>query len=82
VPELQQLPPVGVLVVHGIGAQTPGEALGKLWSGLHRAFPDLPEGPRQAEPFTIRHPDTSSERSVRFYEVHWADLLTGDSRRL
>lgn len=67
---------IGVLVVHGIGAQEPGETLGKLLAGLRRVAPDaLPGAPTDgAEVRLCRQP-------VRFYEVYWADLLKGDITR-
>lgn len=34
-------PAIAVLVVHGIGAQKPGEALGKLIAGLSRVERDF-----------------------------------------
>ena len=62
--------PVGVVVVHGIGAQQPGETLAKL-KGLRRVFPHMPEKPVTGEPVAL------GARSVSFYEVYWADLLMG-----
>jgi hypothetical protein len=70
--EVRQQAPVGVLVVHGIGAQQPGETLAKLWNGLRRVFPEMPEKPATGEPVAL------GGRSVRFYEVYWADLLMGE----
>ena len=70
--EVRQPAPVGVLVVHGIGAQQPGETLAKLWNGLRRVFPEMPEKPATGEPVAL------DARSVRFYEVYWADLLMGE----
>jgi hypothetical protein len=68
-PEGGQGLPVGVLVVHGIGAQEPGETLAKLENGLRRVLAEMPATLRQGEPVTL------CGRSVRFYEVYWADLL-------
>ena len=70
--EAEQRPPVGVLVVHGIGAQEPGETLAKLESGLRRVLPEMPETLEEGEAVTL------GGRSVRFYEVYWADLLKGE----
>jgi hypothetical protein len=61
---------IGVLVVHGIGAQKPGEAVGKLIAGLSRIDPDFASGT-----------PTLGGRLVRLYEVYWADLLMGASTR-
>jgi hypothetical protein len=70
--EVRQPVPAGVLVVHGIGAQQPGETFAKLWNGLHRVFPETPEKPAAGEPVAL------GARPVRFYEVYWADLLKGE----
>jgi len=70
--EVAQPAPVGVLVVHGIGAQQRGETLAKLWNGLRRVFPQMPAKPVEGEPVVL------GARTVRFYEVYWADLLTGE----
>jgi hypothetical protein len=64
--------PVGVLVIHGIGEQEPGDTLAKLWHGLRRIFPQMAEKPAAGEPVTL------GGRPVRFYEVYWADLLMGE----
>lgn len=65
----------GILVVHGVGAQAPGETVRKLLKGLQRVAgaraPDAPgAGPVTAEIAGI---------PLRLYEVHWADLLQGRS---
>jgi hypothetical protein len=67
-------PPIAVLVVHGIGAQKPGETVGKLIAGLSRVERDFG---------TNGHDDvlTLGGQPVRFYEVYWADLLTGAACR-
>lgn len=65
-------PPVGVLVVHGIGAQKPGQTLAKLKGGLQRVLPELPDNLNEGEAVIL------GGRSVKFYEVYWADLLTGE----
>lgn len=75
--EARHIPPTAVLVVHGIGAQKPGESLEKLWSGIRRAFPELPENLRPGETLSLTDPAAHAECRVRFYEVYWADLLTG-----
>ncbi len=71
-PERAQQPPVGILVVHGIGAQNRGEMLEKVTNGIRRIFPDLPAGLKEGERVHL------GDRAVRFYEVYWADLLKGD----
>lgn len=64
---------VAVLVVHGIGAQEPGETLGKLLNGLRRVHGD-------AIPATAHDGVVANlgGRRARFHEVYWADLLRGD----
>ena len=63
---------VGVLVVHGVGRQVRGETLAKLLNGLRRVFPEIvPANLAEGEPITL------SGRTVKFYEVYWADLLKG-----
>lgn len=64
--------PIGILVVHGIGAQEPGETERKLLAGLRRIGPELTV-PDDGGMITI------SGQPVRVYEVYWADLLKGDS---
>ncbi|MEK6373742.1 MAG: hypothetical protein AABO58_13730 [Acidobacteriota bacterium] len=67
-------PPIAVLVVHGIGAQKPGEAVEKLIAGLSCVERD----------FGTNGPDgvlTLGGQPVRLYEVYWADLLTGAASR-
>lgn len=62
-----------VLVVHGIGAQAPGETLLKLMNGLRRVRGDcVPEEIHDGMVATL------GGRRVRFHEVYWADLLRGD----
>lgn len=67
----------GVLIVHGVGAQAPGDSIHKLLNGLalvpgSKVPPAAGPGPVAAEVAGIR---------VRLYEVHWADLLQGESTR-
>lgn len=67
---------IGVLVVHGIGAQEPGETLGKLLAGLRRVAPEgLPAMPTDGAAATL------CGQPVRFYEAYWADLLKGEVTR-
>lgn len=64
---------VAVLVVHGIGAQKPGETLNKLLYGLRRMHGEAI--PANAEDGTVV---ALGGKRVRFHEVYWADLLRGD----
>jgi hypothetical protein len=63
--------PIAILVVHGIGAQEPGETSRKLLAGLARADPTL-DRQRCEGAFDI------GGRQVRLYEVYWADELKGE----
>lgn len=67
---------IALLVVHGIGAQEPGETLGKLLSGLRRI--DQNSVPKETHDGAV---GTVGGQPVRFYEVYWADLLKGDITR-
>lgn len=66
----------GLLIVHGVGAQAPGESARKLLNGL-----SLVPGAR------IPHAGSDSREAevagmpIRLYEVHWADLLQGEITR-
>ena len=72
----EQAGTIGLLVVHGIGAQEPGETLGKLLAGLRRVAPgSLPDVPKDGAEGQLRG------QRIRFYEVYWADLLKGDITR-
>jgi hypothetical protein len=63
----------GLLLVHGVGAQAPGDTSRKLLQGLSK----VPEA-------KVRDPDAEVPSveingvEVRLYEVYWADLLQGD----
>jgi len=65
---------IGVLVVHGIGAQKPGEAVGKLIAGLSRVERDFGANGHDGVL-------TLGGQPVRLYEVYWADLLMGAASR-
>jgi hypothetical protein len=67
---------VGLLVVHGIGAQTPGETLDKLLRGLRLI--DREVAPRHENGVVTA---VVGGQRVRLYEVYWADLLLGDVTR-
>ena len=65
-----------LLVVHGIGAQKPGETVAKLARGLRLVDPDF--APRHTAEGVVA---TVGGQSVRLYEVYWADLLAGEHTR-
>ena len=81
---------IGLLVVHGIGEQQPGDTISKIVEGLKLAF-----GENQVE-VRFEHPDDNEtkllgtgddvrpvcllrvancSREIRLYEVYWADIL-------
>jgi hypothetical protein len=61
-----------LLLVHGIGAQPPGETAWKFIEGLSRvAKVNVRSG---ASPVTLE----VEGRTIVLYEVYWADLLMGD----
>jgi len=66
---------IGVLVVHGIGEQAPGETRRKLLDGLARYGADLVQLEDGPVPTA-----TVGSRTVRFYEVYWAGILKGEAR--
>ena len=67
----------GILVVHGVGAQAPGDTIQKLITGL-----SLVEGTTVSR---VEDDGTVEVRvsgvPVRLYEVHWADILMGESTK-
>ena len=63
---------IGLLVVHGIGAQEPRETLRKLLKGLRRVDQDsVPKEICDGAAATV------GGQRVRCYEVYWADVLKG-----
>lgn len=61
-------PSIGLLLVHGIGAQKSGETTANFVEGFLRAFPDAR--------FDMDNRTLAVEaRLIRLYEVYWADLL-------
>jgi hypothetical protein len=65
---------IAILVVHGIGAQHPGETARKLLAGLAR----VDRGIDAASDAGIA---TVCGQPVRLYEVYWADVLSGAPTR-
>jgi hypothetical protein len=62
-----------LLVVHGIGAQRPGETLDKLIGGLRLLDPEF-----APTPTTDGCSGSFAGLPLRLYEVHWADVLKDD----
>jgi hypothetical protein len=68
--------PVALLVVHGIGRQPKGATLGGLVAGLRQNC--------DGQLAVVRNADDHAEivgagRAVHVFEVHWADLLEGET---
>ena len=70
---------VGLLIVHGIGQQHPGETTKKLLIGLKSAYGGAIELEHDAQgsPAAV----TVNGKTVRLYEVYWADIVGGESVR-
>ena len=66
--------PIAILVVHGMGAQEPGERSRKLMAGLARVD-------RSLDPSRSDGVITVGGQPVRLYEVYWATQLKGDITR-
>jgi hypothetical protein len=89
-PANQDKQQIGLLVIHGMGNQQPGETVSKVVKGLRLAY-----GEKQVEAIIeppdhdqIKPLDTSDEerpvwllniahssRQIRLYEIYWADIL-------
>lgn len=66
----------GLLIVHGIGEQRRGETSEKLVRGLSRLYGDGLQVERNAEKLPVAF--STAGRTVRVYEVYWADILSGE----
>ncbi len=66
--------PTGMILVHGIGEQAPGDTLAKFLAGIERSFPSVKVelDPERSGRATL----WDGDRSVRVYEAHWAPLLS------
>lgn len=65
--------PIALVVVHGIGSQIRGATRTKLLAGLELAYGSLAQT-EEGEAVCVQ----LGSRSVRIYEVWWADLLGGE----
>jgi hypothetical protein len=85
---------IGLLVVHGIGEQQPGETVSKVVEGLRLAFSEnqIEVRVERADNDQIKSPGASDDvrpkwllrvatcsREIRLYEVYWADILGGQA---
>lgn len=69
-------PDVGLLIVHGIGEQKIGETADKLVDGLSLVYGSRLRVTRDASGVPTQV--SLGERTVRLYEVYWADILSVD----
>ena len=89
-PTDQRVKQIGLLVVHGIGEQQPGETVSKVLEGLKLACGENQVEVRIESPDNeqIKPPGTSDDvrpkcllrvancgHEIRLYEVYWADIL-------
>jgi len=65
---------LGLMLVHGIGKQKPGDQLAKFTGGLQRAYPETETLSRSSDRIILQ----VGEQKIRFYEVYWADKLSGE----
>jgi hypothetical protein len=79
-------PPVGLLLVHGIGMQEPGDTLEGFLGGMRIAYGERLRVTRREQGYAVLE---GVGRTVHVIEVYWADLLQGapvkgtfDHRRL
>lgn len=64
---------IGLLLVHGIGAQESGDTTSQFVAGILRAFP---EAHFNKDTRTL----SVESRLIRLYEVYWADLLKKENK--
>jgi hypothetical protein len=70
--------PVGLLLVHGIGRQRPGDTLDGFLGGMRLAYGERLLVDRREPGHAVLD---GIGRTVHAYEVYWADLLQGDVSR-
>jgi hypothetical protein len=70
---------IALLIVHGIGEQRPGQTTGKLLAGLNAAYGDALHVDYDAD--TLPVAVTANGRTIRLYEVFWADVLSAKTAR-
>ena len=66
---------IGLLLVHGIGQQKPGDQLAKFAKGFQQAYPET-------KTVSSSHDRTVLQvngQQIHVYEVYWADKLSGDA---
>lgn len=70
---------IALLIVHGIGEQRRGETTEKLIVGLRAAYGGAIQVTHDVDgdPVSV----TANGRTVRLYEVHWAEILSAEKSR-
>jgi hypothetical protein len=69
----------GLLIVHGMGEQRRGETTAKLIAGLRAAYGDSVSVSLDGDQYP--NAVTANGRTVRLYEVHWADFLSATASK-
>lgn len=67
---------LGLILVHGVGRQKPGDMLRNIAGGLRRMSPD-----EDWEQIANGSLVTIGNRRLRLYEVYWADLLKDENAK-
>lgn len=70
---------IALLIVHGIGEQRRGQTTEKLLVGLKAAYGDALQIEHDADNYPVAV--TANGRTVRLYEVYWADVLSAEKSR-
>jgi len=70
---------IGLLIVHGIGEQRRGQTTEKLIAGLKGAYGDAVTVGLDGDGYP--NAVTANGQTVRVYEVHWADFLSGTANK-
>lgn len=78
---------IGLVVVHGIGSQKPGETIQKFIDGLHGAFPTSVFTTEKGNTINVDEIANKKELTihmkegdwqVNIYEAYWANILSGE----
>ena len=70
---------IALLIVHGIGEQRRGETTAKLITGFKAAYGDAVDVGLDGDGYP--NAVTANGRTVRLYEVHWAEFLSRTANR-
>ena len=70
---------IALLIVHGIGEQRRGETTAKLITGFKAAYGDAVDVGLDGDGYP--NAVTANGRTVRLYEVHWAEFLSSTANK-